>query len=241
MQKPIPVSCATRSRAGIITVSSLWGSRLLGRRSTVGHRALDAVIGVRIPTSQPDFARPSGELRLGRPLAADEPERAPNTRSLSRRSLRDAQAKADLSFRAPHSIRRAQHLRTSRSIPRACFRIPNSPRWPKTCHCDPHARHWRSICLCPSKRQRSIAALRRPRYGRRRTTWVAQRGAVWLHPSAPTLVDRRIVGVSGRTRRGALREVPQVRFWPRVRDQAFRTIARRRVVARVHRARTAPS
>ena len=149
--------------------------------------------------------------------------------------------KADLSFRAPHSIRRAQHLRTSRSIPRACFRIPNSPRWPKTCHCDPHARHWRSICLCPSKRQRSIAALRRPRYGRRRTTWVAQRGAVWLHPSAPTLVDRRIVGVSGRTRRGALREVPQVRFWPRVRDQAFRTIARRRVVARVHRARTAPS
>ena len=30
---------------------------LLGRRSTVGHRALDAVIGVRIPTSQPDFAR----------------------------------------------------------------------------------------------------------------------------------------------------------------------------------------
>lgn len=31
---------------------------LLGRRSTVGHRALDAVIGVRIPTSQP--AHPQG-------------------------------------------------------------------------------------------------------------------------------------------------------------------------------------
>ena len=29
----------------------------LGRRSTVGHRALDAVIGVRIPTSQPASAR----------------------------------------------------------------------------------------------------------------------------------------------------------------------------------------
>src|SRR5262245_20187030 len=30
---------------------------MLGGRSTVGHVALDHVIGVRIPASQPDFAR----------------------------------------------------------------------------------------------------------------------------------------------------------------------------------------
>ena len=38
---------------------------LLGGRSTVGHVALDHVIGVRIPASQPAFARASRELRLG--------------------------------------------------------------------------------------------------------------------------------------------------------------------------------
>ena len=63
--------CAVEPGAVIIVVSAcLLGvvqrSSLLGRRSTVGLRALDAVIGVRIPTSQPAFARPSGELRLGR-------------------------------------------------------------------------------------------------------------------------------------------------------------------------------
>ena len=39
---------------------------LLGRRSTVGQQTLTLLIGVRIPTSQPDFARASRELRLGR-------------------------------------------------------------------------------------------------------------------------------------------------------------------------------
>ncbi len=55
----------------------LYGRRLdspvatvLGGRSTVGHRALDAVIGVRIPASQPASDHPSGELRLGRLLSA---------------------------------------------------------------------------------------------------------------------------------------------------------------------------
>ena len=33
---------------------------MLGGRSTVGHHALDVVIGVRIPASQPDFARAFG-------------------------------------------------------------------------------------------------------------------------------------------------------------------------------------
>ena len=42
---------------------------LLGGRSTVGHVALDHVIGVRIPASQPASAHPSGELRLGRLLS----------------------------------------------------------------------------------------------------------------------------------------------------------------------------
>jgi hypothetical protein len=36
---------------------------LLGGRSTVGHRALDAVIGVRIPASQPIFLIPFVGLR----------------------------------------------------------------------------------------------------------------------------------------------------------------------------------
>src|SRR6187455_29201 len=44
--------------------------RTLGGRSTVGHGALDAVIGVRIPASQPAFARlqraSAGSPRLAR-------------------------------------------------------------------------------------------------------------------------------------------------------------------------------
>jgi hypothetical protein len=43
---------------------------VLGGRSTVGHVALDHGIGVRIPASQPDFARASRELRLGRRASA---------------------------------------------------------------------------------------------------------------------------------------------------------------------------
>ena len=69
---------------------------LLGRRSTVGHRALDAVIGVRIPTSQPAFARASRELRLGRrSFGAPTYHEAssPLRRRLSRRSSRSERSR----------------------------------------------------------------------------------------------------------------------------------------------------
>ena len=71
---------------------------LVGGRPTVGHMALNHGIGVRIPASQPAFARPSGELRLGRRLRCRRTisERS-DTRRLSRRS-REA-AKSDVSFR----------------------------------------------------------------------------------------------------------------------------------------------
>jgi len=52
---------------------------------------------------------------------------------------------------------------------------------------------------------------------------LAQRRAVWLHPSVSTLVDRRVGGVPRRTRRRALREVPQIGFRPRICEAAFRT------------------
>jgi hypothetical protein len=48
------------------------GFLLLGGRSTVGHVALDHVIGVRIPASQPYF------VQVGR-LAADVPEASAQT------------------------------------------------------------------------------------------------------------------------------------------------------------------
>jgi hypothetical protein len=55
---------ACRLRGSTATVVGFLYRRLavLGGRSTVGHRALDAVIGVRIPASQPAFAHPAGEL-----------------------------------------------------------------------------------------------------------------------------------------------------------------------------------
>ena len=47
-------ACVVEELAGRIRDSCLCGTRqILGGRSTVGHRALDAVIGVRIPASQP--------------------------------------------------------------------------------------------------------------------------------------------------------------------------------------------
>ena len=46
-------SCLCAGRSGKLEVPACQVRSLLGGRSTVGHRALDAVIGVRIPASQP--------------------------------------------------------------------------------------------------------------------------------------------------------------------------------------------
>ena len=51
---PTAAACVAEEPAGRIRDSCFCGTRqILGGRSTVGHGALDAVIGVRIPASQP--------------------------------------------------------------------------------------------------------------------------------------------------------------------------------------------
>jgi hypothetical protein len=69
-----PRGAACTGAAGFATIERLVPPRLsmLGGRSTVGPVALNHVIGVRIPASQPDFARPTGELRLGKQVPTTE-------------------------------------------------------------------------------------------------------------------------------------------------------------------------
>src|SRR5690348_5799601 len=57
-------ACVPEERAGTLTDSCPRGrGQILGGRSTVGHVALDHVIGVRIPASQPpSLARKLGSL-----------------------------------------------------------------------------------------------------------------------------------------------------------------------------------
>ena len=50
-------ACPARRRPDIIKSSVRTSTPLLGGRSTVGHHALDVVIGVRIPASQPNCSR----------------------------------------------------------------------------------------------------------------------------------------------------------------------------------------
>src|SRR5688500_15093953 len=65
---------------------------ILGGRSTVGHRALDAVIGVRIPASQPASAHASRELRLGRLLSPSAKEHSTREGCLAGAGFRRATA-----------------------------------------------------------------------------------------------------------------------------------------------------
>ena len=80
-------SCAGLRPAPIIKVSTRVADACLGGRSTVGHVALDHVIGVRIPASQPDFARlRRASSRQASPRQARSPaslEASLLTRSLS--------------------------------------------------------------------------------------------------------------------------------------------------------------
>ena len=149
--------------------------RSLGGRSTVGHGALDAVIGVRIPASQPDFARPSGELRLGRPLRGRRTRSERSVRrSLSRRS--GVAAKADL-HRASGAGRTTKRdtitrrlSRRSRTAVSACstsFKLRSkcaghipvgacSPKigrfcWRAKCHGLVHGRHRSALRLHPQE------------------------------------------------------------------------------------------
>jgi hypothetical protein len=78
----------------------LRGSPVLGGRSTVGHVALDHVIGVRIPASQPAFAHASRELRLGKQIPDIRSERTVGEGCLAEaragvRGEPEARAKAD--------------------------------------------------------------------------------------------------------------------------------------------------
>ena len=87
-----PEACRSRLRAAIIESSVPCGAPrpVLGGRPTVGRMPLEHVIGVRIPASQPDFAR----LRR-----ASSGQASLRTRSLSRRSSRMIRrAKADSQF-----------------------------------------------------------------------------------------------------------------------------------------------
>jgi putative endonuclease len=67
---------------------------LLGRRSTVGQQTLTLLIGVRIPTSQPDFARAFSASYVQAGFAGHLRSEFLITRSLSRRSPRK-RAKAE--------------------------------------------------------------------------------------------------------------------------------------------------
>ena len=101
-------------RAVRIRDSCPCGTRqILGGRSTVGHRALDAVIGVRIPASQPTSLASLARWLLGpllvtprfasliasglESLPPSQPSRVLLTRRLSRRS--GVAAKADAQYR----------------------------------------------------------------------------------------------------------------------------------------------
>src|SRR5688500_3807538 len=59
---------------------------------------------------------------------------------------------------------------------------------------------------------------------------MAQPRSVRTHAVSSTLVGGCGVGISNRETSCAFREVLEVRFGPRVRDSAFRTIARRRLM-----------
>ena len=109
-------------------------ARLLGGRSTVGLRALDADIGVRIPASQPDFAR----LRRA--------SSGPASPALSPASLRQAKsvppkraqaAKADPSgSRFPHCAISPGFAERATSIARIPESLAFSFTWPRglSCH-----------------------------------------------------------------------------------------------------------
>ena len=89
--------CPARPESGKLKVPARKVRPLLGGRSTVGHVALDHVIGVRIPASQPDFARASRELRLGRQdgvssLPAYSPASVPYAKSVSPKPAKRAKA-----------------------------------------------------------------------------------------------------------------------------------------------------
>ena len=94
--------------------------RGLGGRSTVGHGALDAVIGVRIPASQPDFARlrraSSGQASPCH-FRAWAGQASLHWRSLSRRSSWTIHASEGGPPRFPQTSLGFAELRLGRRVP----------------------------------------------------------------------------------------------------------------------------
>jgi hypothetical protein len=181
------MTCPGPRRPGILRVSPL-----VGGRPTVGHMALNHGIGVRIPASQPAFARPSGELRLGRRAThADMPRTSPPSgegclAEAAKPRRRTAVSACPNLFEREASAYFLNLIALSSGIP------PNSS-WHANWRRLRHARHRSAICLHPQKRQRSFTALCWSHRERRRKTRVAQRGAVRLYGPTPTVVDRRVV------------------------------------------------
>ena len=127
--QPSLASCSCELRRG--RPLPLRNSRpALGGRSTVGHGALDAVIGVRIPASQPAFAR----LRRASARSARTARRRADESPPGEGCLDEARAAGEVGPHFSQQVRRrsTQRLRTSMpesKIPAGFFRS----RWPERC------------------------------------------------------------------------------------------------------------
>jgi hypothetical protein len=169
-------SCLCAGRSGRLEVPACQVRPLLGGRSTVGHRALDAVIGVRIPASQPDFARASRELRLGRlrrprrkraaPHAkAVSPKRRQSQRQLRRRREGGPQPHRHFCDLLPPTDRRIRNPESA-----TCdFSRRFANRDPGIVPAQAVAHGLEEVRLYPAQRRGSRSSLRRP-HERRRTT-----------------------------------------------------------------------
>ena len=173
-------------RHHIIESSASVGRTLLGGRSTVGHHALDAVIGVRIPASQPAFAR---LRRASARSAASRPRTqasSPTREGCLAEAARSERRRTSVSAYPPRlQCCRIRYLPQLRAVPTGFS--AKSP-WHLQCLAFQHARYRSTIRLHPPKRKRSGSPLRRSDYRRRRTTCLAQRRAVRLHQESPAVV-----------------------------------------------------
>jgi hypothetical protein len=120
------------------------------------------------------------------------------------------------------SCRSAQKLRSFPSPHASDTKNPHCRDWHGAC--SRPRRRAEAVCLWASQSRGSDALLHRHHSKRPATAGVAQRWTMSTHIKAQAVGTRRRYRVRRRTPRGGLREIPEIRIRPRVRETAFRAV-----------------